>query len=665
MRLKKLFAGLAVLAAFSAYGAAGDFDGDARIDVLWRNSATGENYLYPMNGTAIGAGEGYLRTVADTNWQIAAVGDFDGNGLADVLWRNKASGENYIYFMNGTSIVAEGYIRSVADQAWQVVGAARFAGGTSDGILWRNQVTGENYIYLMSGLAIVSEGYVRTVADLAWQVVGLGDFDGDGKDDILWRNTTTGENYIYPMDGIAIKPTEGYLRTVADQAWQVAGVGKIDAGATADVVWRNRQTGENYLYPMAGTSILASEGYLRNVADQRWQIEAIGDFDGDGRADLFWRNSATGENYLYPLSGTTILPSEGYVRAVTDLNWRIASVPAQQKLSGDFAARTPCDGGLASNDPNPASYAKSIDLCNTASPHPPFRDQRWGVISAQLLLPDGTGTPASEARSIRPAFGAAGNNPRFGSAMTVLSTGAAAAPGQTNPSHVNFEESLDHVTVSGFPPDWYAAHGNTLPNAPGCPAAEAAVAEDPIMLQLRIRVPTNARSFSFSTRFFSSEYPEWVCSPYNDMYVVLLDSGFAGQPANPSDKNLAQYQSAVGAIPLGVNLVQDNTGLFSACVNGNTGCASDVPGTYSACSSTTDLVGTGFDESTPGACDQNSLLGGGTAWLTVRGNVVPGEEIVLRFALWDTSDGIYDSLVLIDNFAWSDQLTTPGAFLPD
>jgi hypothetical protein len=665
MRLKKLLAGLGVLAAFSAYGAAGDFDGSGTTDLLWRNSATGENYLYPMNGTVIGPGEGFLRTVADSNWQIAAVGDFDGNGLADVLWRNKATGENYIYFMNGTSIVAEGYIRSVADQAWQVVGAGRFNGGTNDGILWRNQVTGENYIYLMSGLAITGEGYLRTVADLAWQVVGVGDFDGDAKDDILWRNTTTGENYIYPMDGIAIKATEGFIRTVADQAWQVAGVGKIDAGATADIVWRNRQTGENYLYFMAGTTI-SNEGYLRTVADQHWQIEAIGDIDGSGTADLFWRNSATGENYLYPLDGATILPSEGYVRQVPDQQWRIASIPAQQKLSGDFGARTPCDSGLASNDPNAASYAKSIDLCNTASPYPPFRDQRWGVISAQLLLPDGTGTPATEARSIRPAFGAGGNDPRFGSAMAVLSTGAAAAPGQTNPSHVHFEQALDHETVSEFPPDWYAARGGTLPNAPGCPSPEGAVAEDPVMLQVRMRVPTNARSFSFSTRFFSSEYPEWVCSPFNDMYVVLLDSGFSGQPANPSDKNLAQYQSAGGAIPLGVNLAQGNSGLFSACQNGNTGCEfGATPGTYSVCSGTADLMGTGFDEPTPGVCDLNSLLGGGTAWLSVRGNVVPGEEIVLRFAIWDTSDGLYDSLVLIDNFAWSDQVTTPGAFLPD
>jgi hypothetical protein len=48
----------------------------------------------------------------------------------------------------------------------------------------------------------------------------MGDFDGDGKADIFWRNGSSGENYLYPMDGTTIKPTEGYLRTVGDQNWK-------------------------------------------------------------------------------------------------------------------------------------------------------------------------------------------------------------------------------------------------------------------------------------------------------------------------------------------------------------------------------------------------------------------------------------------------------------
>src|SRR5436853_300385 len=159
----------------------------------------------------------------------------------------------------------------------------------------------------MNGTTILgSEGFLRTVADHNWQVAGTGDFDGDGEADILWRNAATGEHYIYFMDGKSIKPSEGYIRTIPDLRWQIAGVGDFDGDGKADIVWRHTATGENYLYPMNGTAIKPSEGYLRTVADTNWRIVASGDYDGDGKADLLWRNSSTGENYIYPMDGATI-----------------------------------------------------------------------------------------------------------------------------------------------------------------------------------------------------------------------------------------------------------------------------------------------------------------------------------------------------------------------
>jgi hypothetical protein len=59
------------------------------------------------------------------------------------------------------------------------------------------------------------------VADLSWEVKGTGDYDGDGKADVLWRHAVSGANYLYPMDGTTIKPTEGYLRTVPELNWRI------------------------------------------------------------------------------------------------------------------------------------------------------------------------------------------------------------------------------------------------------------------------------------------------------------------------------------------------------------------------------------------------------------------------------------------------------------
>src|SRR5204862_460854 len=147
-----------------------DFSGDGRSDVLWRNSATGENYIYLMNGAAVRT-EGFLRTVEDPNWPVAGISDFDGDGKADILWRNTSTGENYIYLMNGLTIARPGSINSVSDQAWQVQGIGDFDGDGKSDLLWRNISTGENYIWLMNGLSTASQGSVNFVDPASgWQV---------------------------------------------------------------------------------------------------------------------------------------------------------------------------------------------------------------------------------------------------------------------------------------------------------------------------------------------------------------------------------------------------------------------------------------------------------------------------------------------------------------
>jgi hypothetical protein len=61
---------------------------------------------------------------------------------------------------------------------------------------------------------------------------------------------------------------------------------------------------------------------------------------------------------------------------------------------------------------------------------------------------------------------------------------------------------------------------------------------------------------------------------------------------------------------------------------------------------TGELAGTGFEHRAA------------TGWLQTRSNIVPGEELTLRLAIWDAGDEILDSTVLIDNFRWDAQ---PGA----
>lgn len=185
----------------------------------------------------------------------------------------------------------------------------------------------------------------------------------------------------------------------------------------------------------------------------------------------------------------------------------------------------------------------------------------------------------------------------------------------------------------GQPPaDFVAPHGGALPTTKvGCPASTGAnPSNDSVMLTVQLRVPTNAHSFSFNFRFFSQEYYQYTCQYYNDFFVALLDTSWtpgAGEQPIPADKNIAFDSNG--------SYISVNSDQFFTVCTPKTG--------YTCPDGTAALSDTGYPAANAGA----------TKWLATTAPVVPGETIVLRFVIWDTSDTSLDSLVLIDNFKWS------------
>jgi len=277
----------------------------------------------------------------------------------------------------------------------------------------------------------------------------------------------------------------------------------------------------------------------------------------------------------------------------------------------------------------PLDYAKAIGLCKTATDDP---SSGWGVISAEIMFPDEGCCVKPESNGILNALGTV-IKPKAGGHMLALTSGNA-----TNP----FIQKNQGAS-SDPPSDWYVANGNSYPSSPACGAGEGTTgkANDPVMFKLRIRAPMAAKSFMFNLYFLSIEYPQWVCSEYNDFFVALLDSTHTSDDPdlqNPADKNLAMDDAGN---PVGVNLAP--AGLFKQCQN-----TSGSGWSVTSCQGTDELQGTGF---------QNN---GGTGWLVTRGNVVPGEVITLRLAIWDLGDNAWDSMVLIDNFRWEFEEYKPG-----
>jgi hypothetical protein len=101
--------------------------------------------------------------------------------------------------------------------------------------------------------------------------------------------------------------------------------GDIDEDGKPDIFWMNTSTGECGAYLMNGTSVTGWAS-LGTVPTQ-WRIAAVADFTGDGQNDILWQNTATGECGFYLMNGTTVT---GWAELGTfPLAWRIAG-------AGDF-----------------------------------------------------------------------------------------------------------------------------------------------------------------------------------------------------------------------------------------------------------------------------------------------------------------------------------------
>lgn len=159
----------------------------------------------------------------------------------------------------------------------------------------------------------------------------VSDFDGDGVSDLLWRFEITGENYLWPwadlwgwhecVNEVARKTGMAVCPWPMDRGFQVEAIGDFDGDGNSDLFWRDRESGANQIWDRAFYPRV-----ITGVTNQAWQAVGAGDFDGDDRSDLLWRNGRTGANAIWK-SGNFATTQTVY--GVTDLGWKIVGI-------GDF-----------------------------------------------------------------------------------------------------------------------------------------------------------------------------------------------------------------------------------------------------------------------------------------------------------------------------------------
>ena len=135
------------------------------------------------------------------DWKIAAVADFNGDGKADLLWRDSLDGAFTVWSSTGSGFTPNTYGNATVALGWSLQGAADFNGDGRADLLWRDGA-GDVTVWTSNGAGVTPNTYGNFGGvDTHWRGAQIGDFNGDGRADILWRNAEAGAYTVWTSNG--------------------------------------------------------------------------------------------------------------------------------------------------------------------------------------------------------------------------------------------------------------------------------------------------------------------------------------------------------------------------------------------------------------------------------------------------------------------------------
>lgn len=114
--------------------------------------------------------------VPNLAWEIVAVGDFNRDGIADVLFRNKTSGQLAVWRTDGFDFTSWHVFPQVPSSQWDIIGMANYPNYAFPGVIFQNKSTKEFALWIINstGTAFTRWMPLTPQPETNWQFKGFG-----------------------------------------------------------------------------------------------------------------------------------------------------------------------------------------------------------------------------------------------------------------------------------------------------------------------------------------------------------------------------------------------------------------------------------------------------------------------------------------------------------
>jgi hypothetical protein len=157
----------------------GDLDGDGKADLIWQHATQGLVAAWLMDGSQVLSTTSLsLPRTSDLHWQIVGAGDTDNDGRADIIWRHDTEGWLGVWRMDGINVVRTEFLsfNRLPDLNWHIRAVGDANGDGFADLIWENDATGQLGVWFLNGAVVISQRLlsIDNPHDLNWRVVGPG-----------------------------------------------------------------------------------------------------------------------------------------------------------------------------------------------------------------------------------------------------------------------------------------------------------------------------------------------------------------------------------------------------------------------------------------------------------------------------------------------------------